>query len=100
MTDDGIETLTDVGDIAEISDGRLVVASIDGDSEMIDGQIFAASGRWKMWHEGVNGSVETYLAHDPTTLPDDDVRFQHQTETLLYGRDRAGRIKRLKLSGL
>lgn len=99
-TDDGIEQLPDVADIAEVAPGRLMVATRDGEREMIGGSIFGASGVWKMWHEQA-GVVEQYVAESPWTTPPNDVtRIRYQQGDRWYRQDRGGRIKRLKKPNL
>ncbi|OYR54989.1 hypothetical protein [Halorubrum halodurans] len=95
-TNDRIEKLTDVADVAEVSPSRLMIASLDGERDMIDGTIFGAYGRWKMWHETDSGAVNRYLSEDPMTMPDDVLRFGADG----YTRDQTGRIKRLKRADL
>lgn len=99
MTDDGVVSLSNVADIAEVSEDRLMVADLDGDQEMIDGSIFGARGTWKMWHCGPNGETKQYVSKDPMTMPTDFIRFQSEQHDRLQ-LTRAGRIKRLKQRGL
>ena len=97
-TDDGIETIPDVADVAEVAPGRLMIATRDGDRDMTGGEIFGAFGVWKMWHERA-GAVEQFVADTPLTMPGDFTRFR-QPGDLPVKRDRGGRIKRLKRADL
>jgi hypothetical protein len=91
-TDDGIERYTDIADIAEVAEGRLMIASLDGGKEIVGGVIFGAFGSWKMWVEGLTGGVEQYSPKTPMKMPTGNIRFHSE-----HGRrERAGRIKRLK----
>lgn len=91
-TDDGIEKHTNVADVAEVSDGRLMVAGVDGDQEMVGGSIFGAFGSWKMWFEGPDGTVEKHQPESPIKMPYGAVQFTDK-----HGRrEGSGRIKRLK----
>jgi hypothetical protein len=101
-TDDGRQTLTDVADVAEVMDGRLQVADLDGNREMISGSIFGAFGRWRMWHENRVGEVEKFTSDTPLTMPGDFTRFYYENDRLecLLKQERGGRIKRLRRADL
>jgi hypothetical protein len=94
-TDGSIEQINDVADIAEVAPGRLMVATSDGDREMIDGMILGASGVWKMWHEQA-GAVEQYVADSPWSTLIGVTTFQYQDGSRWIRMSRGGRIKRLK----
>ncbi|UBF22635.1 hypothetical protein HRTV-25_gp54 [Halorubrum tailed virus 25] len=95
-TESGIESLTNVADVAEVSPNRLMIADAEGGRDMIDGTIFGAWGRWKTWHEKESGAIDTFVSEDPMTMPDDVLRFGVDG----YTRDQTGRLKRLKLAEL
>jgi hypothetical protein len=94
-TDGSIEQINDVADIAEVAPGRLMVATSDGDREMIDGMILGASGIWKMWHDQA-GAVVQYVAESPWTTPPDVTTFRYRHDDHWLRMSRGGRIKRLK----
>ena len=99
-TDDGIEKVTGVADVAEVAEGRLMIATLDGERDMTGGKIFGAFGVWKMWHEQA-GEVEQFVADTPLTMPPTDfTRFRYQSGDRWVKRDRGGRIKRLKRADL
>ena len=95
-TESGIESVENVADIAEVSSGRLMIAEVSGDREMVDGTIFGAWGRWKTWHESDAGVIATFVSDDPMTMPDDVIRFGIDG----YTQDKTGRLKRLKSAEL
>lgn len=95
-TESGIESLTNVADIAEVSPNRLMIADAEGGQNMIDGTIFGAWGRWKTWFEKDTGAIVAFTSDDPMTMPDDVLRLGVDG----YTRHQTGRLKRLKLAEL
>ncbi|QSG06345.1 hypothetical protein [Halapricum desulfuricans] len=104
LTDDGIEQHTNLADIAEVMDGKLQIADLDGNRELVPGTIFGASGRWKMWHENDHGEIERFVAEKPLTMPGDFTRFWFDTDENVVEcrlkQERVGRIKRLRRADL
>jgi hypothetical protein len=99
-TDEGeLETIENVADVAEVAPGRLMVASLSGDREMVGGRIFGAYGQWKMWHE-TGDDTEQFLAAGPITMPDDFTQFLVNRDGEWMDHARSGRIKRLKRADL
>lgn len=84
-----------VADVAEVAPGRLMVAFLDGEQDMTDGEIFGATGRWKMWHDRA-GTVEQFWADSPLTMPAGFTRFRFRVGDDWLRLDRGGRIRRLK----
>lgn len=92
-TESGIEKLTNVADIAEVSPNRLMIADAEGDQQMCDGTIFGAWGRWKTWHEKDSGAIVAFTSDDPMTMPNDEIRLGVDG----YTKNQTGRLKRLKI---
>ena len=94
-TDDGIESVENVADIAEMTPGHLQVVCMDESSEMISGSLFGGWGDWKMWLE-LNGSVEQHVVERVLTVPTGAVEFNKDGRMYRTG----GHIKRLKRPNL
>lgn len=98
MTDDGSVSYPDVADAAEVSEGRVQLVFLDGETEMVDGQIFATwENDWKLWMDTGRGIIHAEPVSAPIlTLPytkkNDLIKFDYDG----YENRKAGRIKRLK----
>jgi hypothetical protein len=90
-TIDSIET---VADVAEVTPDRLQIAYLNGEREMVDGQIFGACGDWKIWLEHPKSGIETHVGTYPITLPSDVIAIDGGKT------QREGRLKRLKRADL
>ena len=101
MTDNGIERLLEVADVAEVAPRRLMIGYLDGEREMIDGHLFGAFGKWKTWLDHPVEGVEEFLASDPLTMPGGYAKFVRLSgcETPLPW-ETAGRYKRFKRADL
>ena len=98
--DGKLDQLSGVADIAEVSPGRLMIATTDGERDMTGGEIFGAFGSWKMWHDGGNNEIEQYLAETPLSMPNGVTRFEYHSNDRTYRDERSGRIRRLKRADL
>jgi hypothetical protein len=77
-----------------------MVATSDGDREMIGGRILGASGIWKMWHKE-GDTVKQYVADSPWNTPMRVTTCRYQGDVRRWHRmARSGTIKRLKDSDL
>ncbi|WP_200531574.1 MULTISPECIES: hypothetical protein [unclassified Halorubrum] len=102
MTDDGAVGYRDVADAAEVTEGRVQLVFLNGETEMADGQIFAVwEDEWKMWLDTGRGIINAEPVTGPIlTLPytktNDLIKFDYDG----YEQRKAGRIKRLKRADL
>lgn len=98
MSDDGTTGYPEVADAAEVTEGRVQLAFLDGRTEMVDGFLFAVfEGTWKMWMDDGRGilkaaPVESPILTLPFTSETDVIQFEYDG----YEQQKAGRIKRLK----
>jgi|APHM01.1.fsa_nt_gi hypothetical protein len=93
---DGETTVIETAaDVADVGGGRLMIATVDGEQQIIDGGITGAYGRWKMWHEQ-NGVINQYDAERPITVPPEIVSFRYRYEQDWLKTQLGGKIKRLK----
>lgn len=89
---DGTEKYGNVADAAQIQDNRIQVVYLNGESELVEGEIFGTwRGDWTLWLDTGQGILKVDPAEGPMTFPH-EIRFGYD------GRDhqRAGQIKRLK----
>jgi len=100
QTDDGLVDRYGVADIAEVAKGRLRVALEDGTTGMTGGSLFGAWGRWKIWVECPDGSIQTYLGQRPLTMPNDTLSIVDESRGAARKVRVTGRIKRLKRADL
>lgn len=76
-TGDGLDKRRDVADVAEVSEGRLQVVTLDGETEMVDGHLFGGFGYWKMWLDDGRGIATVDPAFSPLTMPGDYIAFDY-----------------------
>lgn len=96
-SDSGIDEVPETGDAIQTSENRIRLVSLDSQSELVDGWLFGARGKYTVWLKTPHGrEVEKHSKiADPITSPDDDVLFQNGVDGAVMRR--SGDIARLKI---
>jgi len=94
-SDDELVRRKNAVDVAEISDGQIMIANPNEKQNIITGSIFGAYGKWRMWHEE-NETITQYVVDTPFTVPPGIITFEYQVNDRWLKRKLGGKIKRLK----
>ncbi len=97
-TDEDVEKLTDVADAVQATEEKVQVVGFDSESELVDGWLFGAYGRVKLWVDStLSDEVAKYEGvTNPMTHPDNRVWFDNDSRRLTQH----GRIARLKMQNI